>query len=97
MYSEVVELPTNVVKEGTYFAGWYLNSDFSGNRIYKIDSNIKGDVTFYARWERNAFNVKYISNGKEITFEDQYMKVFYGESIVLPVMDIRTNIFLAEM
>ncbi len=92
MYSEIVELPTKVVKEGTYFAGWYLNSDFSGNRIYKIDSNIKGDITLYARWERNAFNVKYISNGTELTFDEQYMKVFYGESIVLPVMDAKNGL-----
>ena len=42
MYSEIVELPTKVVKEGTYFAGWYLNSDFSGSPVTVIKAGTIG-------------------------------------------------------
>lgn len=38
------------VKEGFKFLGWYLNSDYSGNKVIKIDMNLLGNITLYARW-----------------------------------------------
>lgn len=87
LYGETIDLPSNVIKEGYYFAGWYQKSDFSGSRIDEITPQIKGDLVLYARWERNAYTITYFSNGKEITnIESKYKLAFYGESVVLPIL-----------
>lgn len=38
------------VKEGYIFEGWYLEPNFSGERVEKIDSKIKSDTVLYAKW-----------------------------------------------
>lgn len=45
------------VKDDNIFEGWYLTSDFSGNTVSYVPSNLKnrdgtamGDVTLYAKW-----------------------------------------------
>ena len=53
-------LPTDVTRTGFAFAGWYANSDFSGDRVYDIPSDATGDKTFYAKW----------TNEYTVTFED---------------------------
>lgn len=93
LYGETIALPTNVVKEGYHFAGWYRKSDFSDTRLDEITPQIKGDVVLYARWEKIAYNITYYSNGKEMTnIEAKYKKAFYGESLVLPVLPKQNGI-----
>ena len=41
-------LPTELVREGYRFDGWFANSDFSGNAITSI--TLTDDATFYAKW-----------------------------------------------
>ena len=46
-----LELPTyaNIIKEGAFFAGWYLNDDFSGNKLLSTAS-LDDDIVLYAKW-----------------------------------------------
>ena len=44
-------LPTNIVKPGHTFGGWYENSDLTGNAITKIDASATGAKTYYAKWQ----------------------------------------------
>lgn len=45
------ELPTNLVKEGYVFAGWYDNPEFTGERYYVIPVGTFGPIDLYAKWE----------------------------------------------
>ena len=45
----------NPTRDGYYFAGWYENADFSGNRIKGWEIGEKRtDVTLYAKWIEKA-------------------------------------------
>lgn len=37
-------------KEGMEFAGWYTNSEFSGEAVTEIVAGSVGNLTFYAKW-----------------------------------------------
>ncbi len=43
----------NPTKSGYTFDGWYLNSDFTGNRVTSIAAGTTGDVKLYAKWRAN--------------------------------------------
>ncbi|MGN1372651.1 MAG: uL15 family ribosomal protein [Candidatus Coproplasma sp.] len=45
-------LPTadNISKSGYVFAGWYANSEFTGEAVTAISKTDTGDKTFYAKW-----------------------------------------------
>ena len=49
--SQIIKLPTMVVKEGCSFAGWYRNENFSGSAVTEIGLNSTGAKNFYAKWE----------------------------------------------
>jgi len=38
---------------GYNFEGWYLNSDFSGDKVSVINKNTVGDINLYAKMEKN--------------------------------------------
>ena len=46
-------LPTNVIKDGLVFTGWFDNENFEGQPIKEITKNDKGDKTFYAYFSNN--------------------------------------------
>lgn len=52
-YTEGVEtiLPTNVIKAGHTFQGWYENSNLTGDPITKITASDTGDKIYYAKWQ----------------------------------------------
>ncbi len=54
-------LPTNVTKTGYTFGGWYDNSGLSGDAITTITDTQYGNVTVYAKWTENKYNVKYVA------------------------------------
>ena len=49
---EEVVLPDDdiITRPGHVFCGWYLDSDFSGEAITKIDATFTEDVILYAKW-----------------------------------------------
>ncbi|HIX23198.1 MAG TPA: InlB B-repeat-containing protein [Candidatus Parabacteroides faecavium] len=58
-------------KTGYTFAGWYENSEFSGNPVTDIPTNSTGELTFYAKWTLNTYTVKFDSNGGDGSMDDQ--------------------------
>ena len=51
VYGSIIELPTDVTKQGYTFAGWYDNDKLAGNRIIEIGVKDLGDKIYYAKWE----------------------------------------------
>ncbi len=43
--------PTNLKLRGYRFEGWYLTSDYSGERVTTLPDTTNGKVTLYAKWE----------------------------------------------
>ncbi len=52
-------LPTNVVKIGYNFAGWYENENLEGEPVTKILSDSTNAKTFYAKWIANPDKAVY--------------------------------------
>lgn len=60
--SEYGSLPT-IEKTGYEFEGWYLNDDFSGQKVEtSTDVKIKSDHILYAKWVANTYQVTLIYN-----------------------------------
>lgn len=51
IYGKGAALPTDVIKTGYTFAGWYENNDFSGSPVTRILATDTGNKTFYANWK----------------------------------------------
>ncbi len=59
-------------KKGYTFAGWYSNSDFSGNKVISIEKGSTGNKTLYAKWTANKYTVTFNNNGETSTQEFTY-------------------------
>ncbi len=55
--------PVNPTKEGFIFGGWYNNSEFTGEPISNIETEMIDNLTLYARWLINAYTIKLELNG----------------------------------
>ena len=80
------------IKDGYIFAGWYLNSDLSGDAIYKIDDTSCAGKTLYAKFvssddENNSYSTKLVEMVADYYDELYNNKVLY-ENIELPKDDI---------
>ena len=81
-----------VVKEGYIFAGWYLNSDLTGDAIYRIDDTTCAGKVLYAKFvssddEENSYSSKLVDLVANYYTELYDNKTLY-ESIDLPKDDI---------
>lgn len=54
-------------KFGFEFDGWHLNEDGSGERIYNITLDYRGDITLYSKWKRND----------ALSWKDENFKIMY--------------------
>ncbi len=77
-----VTLPTNVVKNGYAFAGWYDNGAFIGDAITKITSSYSGNIAFYAKWELIEYDIDYNLVGG--TLADSITSYTIESNFVLP-------------
>ena len=50
-------------RTGYTFGGWYDNANFTGMTITAISTTATGDVTLYAKWTVNIYNITYTLNG----------------------------------
>ncbi len=57
-----VKLPTNVVKEGHNFDGWYTNDAFSGSPVTQIAANDAGNKIFYAKWTPIEYTITWLDD-----------------------------------
>ncbi len=80
-----VSLP-KATKTGSRFIGWYLNSDFTGNIMTVIDSQMTGEVTLYAYFEVESivetYTITYVLNGGTLS-SDAPTTYKVGETIIL--------------
>ena len=83
-------------KEGSEFEGWYLNSDFSGDRIDRTTKDMTGDISLYAKWieETDQSYFTYSSTGETITGLSERGQTVYnnGELINLVLPKKHNNI-----
>ncbi|MFW6002569.1 MAG: InlB B-repeat-containing protein, partial [archaeon] len=46
-------------KEGYTFKGWFDNAEFTGDEIKEIEQGSTEDITLYAEWEINEYDITY--------------------------------------
>ena len=63
-----VETPTITLqaptKAGYTFEGWYLQSDFSGDKVTQIAKGTTGDIALYAKWSETKYSVNINTNNR---------------------------------
>ncbi|WP_244213838.1 InlB B-repeat-containing protein [Paenibacillus barcinonensis] len=74
-------LPTQVSLTGARFAGWYRESDFSGEPITQISSGTEGKVKLYAKWT-NSFTFYYNDGDRNVY--DVQDEVLHGGTLTMP-------------
>ncbi|MBO7079352.1 MAG: InlB B-repeat-containing protein [Bacilli bacterium] len=82
----------SAIKEGYIFAGWYANSDFSGEAIYTIDSEYYASKVLYAKFVSSDDANNTYANNLVNMVADYYTELYQNktlyESISLPKDDI---------
>ena len=51
-------------KTGYTFEGWYLQSDFSGDKVTQIAQGTTGDIALYAKWSETKYSVNINTNNR---------------------------------
>ncbi len=75
-----LSVPENPSKDRFEFKGWFSSSDLSSPFVF-ADTNIASDMTIYAKFEQNIFEVTFIGfNGAELGRQE----VMKGESAQQP-------------
>lgn len=52
----------NPTRTGYTFGGWYLDSAYK-NKVTQIGQGSTGNLTLYAKWKVNKYNIKFAGNG----------------------------------
>jgi len=60
-----ITLPTPT-KQGYTFAGWYLNSDLSGEATAALTTGSYGNKHFYAKWTPVIYEITFDANGGDV-------------------------------
>ena len=63
-------------KENHTFLGWYDNAEFAGEAITKIESGSAGNVTLYANWVENAYEISY-NMGAEWAYDSEKVQTTF--------------------
>lgn len=74
-----ITAPTNPVKTGYTFAGWYYNGELVGFDKTEFKPNADG-YTMVAKWTINSYKITFVIDGEEHSSET----LKYGEKIVYP-------------
>lgn len=79
--SETLTLPT-LYKPGYNFIGWYLDKEYTSSMITTL-SNIKEDLTLYAKWEEKDFSspLEYVSDIVTSDTIDELPSFFNDEKV----------------
>jgi uncharacterized repeat protein (TIGR02543 family) len=70
-----IEAPTEPVKEGNYFGGWYTDEAFTN--VVSFPYTVNGNTTLYARWT-DQYTVTFISDGSIYTAIEAYTDSVIG-------------------
>jgi uncharacterized repeat protein (TIGR02543 family) len=81
--SDAIVLPTTSEKNGYSFAGWYDNSDLTGEAITEIPQGSYVSKEFWAKWAIETYTVTYHIEGINVS-DTSYTII---ESITLPTQE----------
>jgi len=88
---ELATEPTDPTRAGYTFAGWYKESGCTNAWDFDTDIVIS-DVTLYAKWTTNAYNVTFDKNGGNTEANPKIKIVEYGGNVgTLPIAPSRTG------
>ena len=76
-YGYSINAPANPEKMGHTFAGWYTDDSYV--TPYDFDTPVTGDITLYAKWNKNNYTVKFDVDG-----DVSESNVVYGELVNAP-------------
>ncbi len=75
------------------FDGWYLNSDFSGEKITTIKAHSFGDLVLYAKWDETVtYEITYNTQKSDLKYNSVTVK--YGTVVELPTPSYTGYTFL---
>ncbi|MBP5723960.1 MAG: InlB B-repeat-containing protein [Bacteroidales bacterium] len=83
VYGSAVELPTDIVRVGYTFNGWFANPSYLGSQVQAISATDYGDKEFWAKWTVNDYKVTLNTNGGTIT-SGEIDSYIYGVGATLP-------------
>ncbi|MFA7507591.1 MAG: InlB B-repeat-containing protein, partial [Bacilli bacterium] len=77
-YKTSVVKPVDPIKKGNKFIGWYLDSDFTQSYVFStIPSK---DITLYAKWEINKYNLIYLNDDLNLI---EQLSIEYNQDLSL--------------
>jgi uncharacterized repeat protein (TIGR02543 family) len=85
-YNTATTAPTAPTKTGSTFAGWYSDSVLTTPFVFT--TAITADITLYAKWTINNYNVSYSSNGGTLVSNQS---VAYNTATTAPTAPTKTG------
>lgn len=83
--SSIEAFKVNPTRQGYTFAGWY--ADASGRIVADLSAKVSGEVTLYAKWQINSYEVTFDYNCNEI--KNTVNSFVYNTSPVAPEDPVR--------
>ncbi|MBO4778344.1 MAG: InlB B-repeat-containing protein, partial [Bacteroidales bacterium] len=88
--NEGVSLPSEVVRTGYEFKGWYSNSNYTSEVITSISGGEKGDKEMYAKWIPCVYTISLQTDGGTVN-SGKITSYTYGYGVMLPTDVTRTG------
>ncbi len=82
--TDQIVLPTNSVKNGYTFAGWYKTLSFQGAPITIVSLGTEEDQKFYAKWDIISYTITYYAN-EGLMPTNPINNFTIEESVILPI------------
>ena len=81
--SATITLPTAPTKTGYTFAGWYDNTNLTGNKVTQVAKGSTGNKAFWAKWTANQYTITWNANGGSVTPASSTY-TYDGDPVALP-------------
>lgn len=86
---QTVDLPSDILREGYTFDGWYESADYADSAVQHISLSM-GTVNLYAKWTTVEYTINYVMNGGS-WINDSYVPAdsytIESEDVLLPGAD----------
>jgi uncharacterized repeat protein (TIGR02543 family) len=84
-FADQITLPSNPVKEGFTFVGWYTNESLT--TPYQSQTMPANNLTLFAKWDLNTYRINFYANHGVLTSTS--MNYPFGQS--LPTLEVPTR------
>jgi uncharacterized repeat protein (TIGR02543 family) len=75
-------LPSNPVRTGYTFGGWFTGANWTGTQ-FTVTTAVSGNITVYAKWIPNTYSVTYNANKATGGTVPATQKKIYGVNLIL--------------